>query len=606
MPHTPDQLSLSYFENALDLICMADTSGNFLKLNAAWEHILGWPVEELVNKPCTDFIHPDDRERTLKSLENLLVGKKIIDFENRYQSKNGQFIWLQWRAHLCAEDNTIIFATARDITKTKEQQLNTSNDIRLLEMAEQTARVGHWHLDTASGELQWSNEIFKIYGRKPHKARITLDDFIDAFTPKDQKNVWALIQQVSYDGKDIEAEARLIRSDGDIRHVVLRAIGERAPNQHIKGVFGILQDVTTERQHQASMRSKDELMSMAFKATSDGIWDWDLKTDQVWFSPQWKAQLGYQEDEIQNSFESWADLIFEEDRIKAMDAIEDYFLNRSERFEMVQRFRHKKGHTVFILVRAYVMRDEFGKAIRLIGAHTDVSELKKLEQAKSEFTSIVSHELRTPLTAIHGAIGLLNGHYKTQMPADAQNLLQIADNNSVRLSLLINDILDMEKLQSGRMDFDMCKITLADFLPQIVENHLSYAKKYNVELKYDPTSSDLVIMGDSDRLTQVLSNLISNAIKFSNENGDVEVSAKLYRGQVAISIKDHGRGIPEELQNKIFDKFFQADSSDQRHKGGTGLGLSISKAMVDKMNGQISVLSEPNKGSTFTLTMPRA
>jgi len=143
--------------------------------------------------------------------------------------------------------------------------------------------------------------------------------------------------------------------------------------------------------------------------------------------------------------------------------MEAHINKENERFEMIQRFRHKKGHTVFILVRAYAVRDQDGRAIRIVGAHTDVTELKRLEQAKSEFTSIVSHELRTPLTAIHGAIGLLNGHYRDDLPEQAQSLVKVANNNSERLILLVNDILDMEKLQSGRMDFDLHKIALGEF-----------------------------------------------------------------------------------------------------------------------------------------------
>ncbi|NVK19733.1 MAG: PAS domain-containing protein [Methylocystaceae bacterium] len=591
---------------SLDLLCVAGTDGYFKQVNPAWKKTLGYEDSYLLSIPIVDLVHADDRAATQMVLEDLAFGKKVIDFENRYKTKDGHHVWLQWRAHVSDENSDLIYAVARDVTEAKNREIRAQNDIRLLEMAETTARVGHWHLDISSGFLQWSNEVFNIYGRKPNKSHITLDDFIDAFFGEDQTRLWELIQEAIQEGKEIDTEARLLRSDGGISNVVIRAVCEKNNINAVQGLFGIIQDVTIERQHQERLRSKEEIMSMAFRATSDGIWDWDLRTDQVWFSPQWKAQLGYGDDEIINRFDSWADLVFEEDRLKVMDGIERHFRGETDRFEMVQRMRHKDGHTVFVLARAEALRDEKGQAIRLVGAHTDVTELKRLEQAKSEFTSIVSHELRTPLTAIHGAIGLLNGHYGGELSDQAKSLVQVANNNSNRLVLLVNDILDMEKLQSGRMDFDLRPIALGEFLPQAVENHQAYAKQYNVTLSYDHDGDDLSVIADSDRLMQVISNLLSNAIKFSNENDTVTIRCKQVSGKVQISIVDTGRGIAKEMQNRIFDKFIQADSSDQRSKGGTGLGLSISKAMVENMNGTISVRSELDKGSTFTATFPSA
>ncbi len=593
------------FDHALDLLCIASVDGMLLKISPSWSRQLGWDEKYLLETPFIDMIHPSDRDATKQKISQLGDGESVVDFENRYRAKTGEYHWLQWRANVLEEAGTI-YAVARDVTEAKEEQMRRLQDLRLLEMAEQTAQVGHWHLDAITGQLKWSNQIFQIYGRKANKQNITLDDFIDAFLGQDRKDIWSLIQQSMQDGSEIDTEARLVRSDGEIRTVTVRAVCERSSNNVIQGLFGILQDITVEREHQVRMRSKEELLSIAFRATSDGIWDWDLKTDQVWYSPQWKAQLGYGEDELVNHFDTWASLVFEEDRLEAMEKMTEHFAGKTDRIEMIQRFRHKNGHTVFILVRAFAVKDELDRAVRVVGAHTDVTELKRLEQAKSEFTSIVSHELRTPLTAIHGAIGLLNGHYADQLPEQARSLVSVANNNSDRLILLVNDILDMEKLQSGKMDFDLREIALGEFLPQAIENHIAYGEKFNVQLDYDHTADELAIIGDANRLMQVLSNLLSNAIKFSKEGATVKIRAQKRADRVAIAIIDQGRGIPKDMQDKVFDKFIQADSSDQRHKGGTGLGLAISKAMVENMQGFITLVSEPDKGSTFTVSMPRA
>jgi len=595
-----------WFNAAPDMMCLGEGDLCFLHVNPAWHHTTDWQTDELCGARILDFLHPEDVSSAQSHFQDVLDGKIVRELETRFRCKNGHYIWLNWSLSPRGENAPGFYASARDVTQSKQQNLAIDNDIRLLEMAEQTARVGHWRLDVSTGQLQWSNEVFNIYGRRPNKAVITLDDFIDAFSGTHQKELWSLIQRAMNDASEINTELVLKRDNSERRTVAIRAVCEFDASGVVKSLFGIIQDVTEERRHQASLRSKEELLSMAFRATSDGIWDWDLKTDQMWFSPQWKAQLGYEEDEIINSFESWANLIFDEDRATAMDQMDAHFRGERERFEMIQRFRHKKGHTVFILVRAYAIRDEQGHASRMIAAHTDVTELKQLEQAKSEFTAIVSHELRTPLTAIHGAIGLLNGRFGADLSEQGRGLVRIALNNSERLNLLVNDILDMDRLQSGNMEFNLQAIALKDFLPQVLENHRAYARKFKVTLDYDQSGDSYLIMADPDRLMQVMANLLSNAIKFSHSDHSVRIRSHMRKGNIAISVIDTGRGIPRDMRDKIFDKFIQADSSDQRHKGGTGLGLTISKTLIEKMDGNISVISRVDEGSTFTITLPQA
>jgi PAS domain S-box-containing protein len=606
MPENKQETLIDWFESAPDLMCVTNAELCLDRVNPVWSEVTHWSVDELEGACVLDFLHPDDIADTENIFKAVSGGQTRQNVENRFRRKDGSYVWLSWNVRAAPTSGSCLYASARDVTQNKQQQLAIEHDIRLWELAEQTAQIGHWRLDVSSAQLQWSNEVYNIYGRRPNKAVITLDDFIDAFSGNHQKEFWALIQRAMNDGTEINTELVLKRDNNERRTVAIRAVCEYDASGVVSGLFGILQDVTEERLHQASLRSKEELLSMAFRATSDGIWDWDLQTDQMWFSPQWKAQLGYEEDEITNSFESWANLIFDEDRIEAMDMMDAHFRGDLERCEMIQRFNHKKGHTVFILVRAYAIRDEQGRATRMIGAHTDVTELKQLEQAKSEFTSIVSHELRTPLTAIHGAIGLLNGHYGEELSEQAAGLIRIALNNSERLNLLVNDILDMDKLQSGRVNFDLQSIELDSFLPQTIENHRSYAGKFRVKLDYDRSGNGYAVIADSNRLMQVMANLLSNAIKFSDVDQVVKIRVHTRGDKVAICVIDTGRGIPRDMRDKIFEKFVQADSSDQRHKGGTGLGLTISKALIEHMNGSISVISKLGEGSTFTLLLPQS
>lgn len=235
----------------------------------------------------------------------------------------------------------------------------------------------------------------------------------------------------------------------------------------------------------------------------------------------------------------------------------------------------------------------------------DISERKKVERLKNEFVSTVSHELRTPLTSIRGSLGLIIGGIAGELPTEAQELVDIAYKNTERLILLINDILDIEKIESGKMSFALRPVELMPLIEQAIATNQAYAEQFNVNLKLTATLPDVEVNVDSQRLIQVLTNLLSNAAKFSPSGETVEVSVSQQNHKIRISVKDRGTGIPEAFRDRIFQKFAQADSSDARQKGGTGLGLSIAKAIIERLDGQIGFETVANVGTTFYCDLPQ-
>ena len=233
----------------------------------------------------------------------------------------------------------------------------------------------------------------------------------------------------------------------------------------------------------------------------------------------------------------------------------------------------------------------------------DITERKRTEQMKNEFVSAVSHELRTPLTSISGSLGLLVSGMLGELPGPMSNMLGIAHKNAQRLTILINDLLDMEKLLAGKMVFDMQVQPLLPIVAQSLEDNKAYADTFGVRLSL-LTRDEGVVNIDAQRLQQVLANFISNAVKFSPLNGEVEIHVVRHSEHIEIAVVDHGSGISEEFRERIFQKFAQADSSDSRQRGGTGLGLAISKAFVERMYGSIGFVSEPGRGATFFACFP--
>ncbi|HEY9909231.1 MAG TPA: ATP-binding protein, partial [Thermosynechococcaceae cyanobacterium] len=234
----------------------------------------------------------------------------------------------------------------------------------------------------------------------------------------------------------------------------------------------------------------------------------------------------------------------------------------------------------------------------------DISERKKVERLKNEFVSTVSHELRTPLTSIRGSLGLLMGGVVGALPPEAYELVDIASKNSERLILLINDILDIEKIESGTMSFVLQPAPLMPLVEQAIAANWAYAEQFDVTLSLTQTLPEAQVNVDSQRLLQVFTNLLSNAAKFSPTGGTVEVSVTQHNHGFRVSVSDRGCGIPEAFRDRIFQKFAQADSSDARQKGGTGLGLSIARAIVERLNGQLGFTTEVGVGTTFYCDLP--
>lgn len=232
------------------------------------------------------------------------------------------------------------------------------------------------------------------------------------------------------------------------------------------------------------------------------------------------------------------------------------------------------------------------------------SELNQVERMKSDFISTMSHELRTPLTSIRGSLGLLAGGVGGELPVQAKALVDIAHRNSERLILLVNDILDMEKIESGKMEFDMQPVRLMPMLERALERNCAYGEQFEVSYEIERGLPEAMVRVDANRLMQVFANLLSNAAKFSPAGGKVSVEVARTGERIRVEVKDHGSGIPDEFKEHIFQKFAQADSSDARKNGGSGLGLSIAKAMVEQMGGSIGFDSRPNILTVFFIELP--
>ncbi len=238
-----------------------------------------------------------------------------------------------------------------------------------------------------------------------------------------------------------------------------------------------------------------------------------------------------------------------------------------------------------------------GDHLLVLGVIVDISQRKHMERLKEEFVC-------TPLTSISGSLGLLVGQWSGKWPESAARLVAIAHKNSQRLVRLINDILDIEKIESGRVVFKFTRIDLRQVAEQAIEDNRGFAEGFGVRVRLDASSVEAEVNADPDRLAQVITNLLSNAIKFSPPGGEVLVAVEKNGDAFRISVRDHGSGVPEEFKPHIFEKFAQADGTNSRQKGGTGLGLSIVKQIVERLSGKVEFDDAPGGGTIFYVELP--
>ena len=262
------------------------------------------------------------------------------------------------------------------------------------------------------------------------------------------------------------------------------------------------------------------------------------------------------------------------------------------------------GTHLTVLLSVTPITSDNGELDGYLGVAQDITERKRLDRMKEEFVSTVSHELRTPLTSINGALKLLNGGAVGELSDQVKAMLTIATDNTQRLSLLINDLLDMDKIANGKMDFDLSSHDVMPLVERSISMNNAYAVQHGVSYKIISRCDEAKANIDPNRFLQILANFLSNAAKFSHPGNNVDISVDCTSDKVTVAIKDYGIGISEEFAKKIFNKFSQADSSDTRSKGGTGLGLAISQQLIKQMHGTIGFNSKKGEGSVFWIELP--
>ncbi|MEJ5217013.1 PAS domain-containing sensor histidine kinase [Cognatishimia sp. D5M38] len=337
-----------------------------------------------------------------------------------------------------------------------------------------------------------------------------------------------------------------------------------------------------------------------------GVFELDLVTGISVASPAWKRMIGLDVDEEILAQEEWLSRVHPDDleTVQAEDA--KMFAREIKRSKVTFRFRHEDGEWIWIQSDVGITEwGENNKPLKMVGLHTDVTDFVMREKSKDDYLAMISHELRTPLTSILGALKMANSGQLGELPGPIGNLMQLAQRNSNRLLHMVNEILDFKSIESGEMHYDLEKVNVRDAAADAVLSMQGYIQDgQKISVAGEPGDDPIYINADVNRLQQILANLMSNAIKFSPAESEIELGLNIKEGQVEFAVRDHGPGVPDELEGKMFQRFTQAHTTGKKKFKSTGLGLSICKQMTEGMDGEIGYFNNEDGGATFWARFP--
>ena len=477
----------------------------------------------------------------------------------------------------------------------------------------------HLTTQTYSQGLALTADTYPRYFQELVTERIMAADDAqhDSRTAEFTENYLAPIGITSILDVPIRSEGRMIgvichEHIGPLRHWTLE---EQHFAVSVANTVALAIESADRRKAEQALRTSEGRLTTTVQSTNIGIWDWDLNSNALYLSPEWKRQLGYENHELGNTFQEWESRIHPEDHDRALGAIAAYLSRREARLEIEHRLRHKDESYRWILARGTLIKRETELSTRMVGINMDVTDRKVAEEAlrqakenaeaasraKSQFLANMSHEIRTPMNGVLGLVELL---LRCPLSDKERNLTESIRRSGRVLLTLINDILDFSKIEAGKLQLETIPFEVRRTIQEAVDLAMPEAQRKQLELSWH-SANDIppYLLGDPTRLRQIIVNLVGNAVKFTEQGAiEVAVSAESQRGELyrlSVTVQDTGIGISPEVQAHIFDAFSQADGSTTRKYGGTGLGLAIVKQLVALMGGHVELKSTPGKGSTF-------
>ena len=597
-------------------------------------NVSGYTSAEFLSRP--DFwathIHPEDAPRLFAELSALFEQGQHIH-EYRFLHKAGHYIWVRNELRLICDDQGTpleivgYFADIGD-RKAIENQLRASE--AALAEAQRMVHLGSWEVDAATRQLTWSDEVFRCFGLDPSEHEPDYAEHFNLIHPEDRDRLEQHVERAIQEGIPFQIELRILRVDGSMGYLEGRGEAKLNDQGQVAKIFGTALDITERKVAELERQNLSNRLALALSSGAIGCWDWDIQQNTIFWDERMYELYGIPTADIAASvpYEIWANSVHPADRLATETLLQQAALGQAV-YDPEFRVIHADGSIHHIKAYGMVVLDAEGNPKSMIGVNLDISDRKRSEaerqqaeerlqqinaqldratRLKDEFLANMSHELRTPLNAILGMSEGLKEHVFGGLSDRQRQAVETIERSGTHLLDLINDILELSKIEAGKLELEMALVDVHYLCESSLTfvRQMALSKGISLSLEMGQAMPEVVV--DERRLRQVLINLLSNAVKFTPAGGQVILRAYVERrnsrNYLNLSVADTGIGIAPADIAKLFQPFVQIDSSLNRQYSGTGLGLALVRKLTELHGGQVSVTSEVNQGSCFTLDLP--
>jgi PAS domain S-box-containing protein len=568
-----------------------------------------------------DFVIEPNRQLYLEAHESAINGVPFY-VQNLTKNENVSY-WFEYKVNPVYDEAELLGVTlsAKNITSEKEAELTLRQSEEkyrrenlLLEESQSIARLGGWELDLITEKLYWTAETYRIHDTSAEEFDPTVDAWMGYFSPDSKKIISKALDEAMTKGKGYDLHLETYTTKGRLISARTTCVVTMAEGKPTK-LSGTFQDITEQRKTQHELEISNARLNLASSSANIGIWEYGIDDKSLIWNEQMFALYGITENSFSSNYEEWSKRLHPEDRARSEQELQNAIAG-GKGFNTEFRVVWPDKSIHHIRAFANVIRNDAGKAIKMIGANYDITEnihrqielaqakekAEENDRLKSAFMANMRHEIRNPMNAIIG--------FSKQMAApeitDAKRTeySSIVINSSHQLLSIIDDITSISLLETKQEHVNKSDVNINHLLSELEIQFAQRAKTRDLKLilKKSLLDEESVIATDKSKLTRIITNLLTNALKFTHK-GSVEFGYHIKDTDLVFYVKDSGIGIAPSQQTKIFESFQQADGNINRKYGGTGLGLSICKGLTELLGGKIWLESEIEKGSTFYLSM---
>ena len=609
---------------------------NSVYYSPRFKAILGYQENEMANQfiAFESHLHPDDRERVLDSIHNHLNHRTPYNVEYRLRTQQGTYRWICAQGQASWDETgkpTRMAGLISDITERKQTEAHIHEITQRFALATNSAKIGVWDLDLVEDRLIWDDRMYELYGITAETFGGAYEAWKQGVHPEDLPAAHANIQAAIAGEQEFHPEFRVLWPNGQVRFIEAHAITLRDENGKAQRMIGVNWDITERRQVEDALRESEARWQFALEGAGDGVWDWNIKTNQVFYSHQWKAMLGYADHEVGIGLDEWDSRVHPEDKDQCYADMKHHMNGHTLMYQNEHRVRCKDGSYKWILDRGKVVeQDAEGNPQRMIGTHADITARKQAEAALhqlnerlesnvqertrqleerahelersnaelEQFAYVASHDLQEPLRTISSYTELLAEEYGTHLDGEAHEYMDFIVDGATRMQQLIKDLLAFSRVGTRGKEF--APMSCNTIIQKVLGNLKLAIEECHGVITYDDLPE---IVADKSQIQQLFQNLISNALKFrSEETPRIHISAILKEHEWEFCVRDNGIGIDPEYFEQIFEIFQRLHS--RRHYDGTGIGLAICRKIVERHGGHMWIDSTPGNGASFYFTLP--